>query len=217
MCRLANLDMEGKIHPLNPNGEADLCNSWRHQPGAGESHEPDLLPGCDKSPQFYQGEPADPKTFLRSHIMHEDPLPPTPQVTSLSTMPMTSEASRKQCKHTSARRSCAWPCTRHVGVQGWSPTFSSNLGWQGRHCRLLQLVHIGGLFCLTHVIFWGSVFSPQSLVASTRRRINSSEKEQNHYCTHTNQIQRPGHIWDWFRKLFGSICGKNGRSNNTFL
>lgn len=87
-------------------------------------------------------------------------------------LPMTLETSAMQCKHISAR---SWYLTLHqsssptgssVGRQGSNTVCSSNLGWQGRHCRLLYLVHIGALFCLTCAIIWGSVLSPQSLGGS---------------------------------------------------
>lgn len=80
---------------------------------------------------------------------------------------------RAQCRHIAARRSQHWPCSiplrrgEHGSPAGRAGTVcSSNLGWQGRHCRLLYLAYIGALFCLTPAIFWGSVLSPQSLGGS---------------------------------------------------
>lgn len=60
----------------------------------------------------------------------------------------------------------ARPSRRQEGRQAGNNVCCSNLGWQGRHCRLLYLAYIGALFCLTRAIFWGSGLSPQSLGGS---------------------------------------------------
>lgn len=97
----------GTNFPLTANGGAGLCPSWRHLSGIGEPRVPDLPAGSDQSPQHYRVRPANPKTFLRSHIIHEDP----PQVISISTV-CPRPGRRAECNASRFRqRADTWPCS----------------------------------------------------------------------------------------------------------